>query len=103
MNYILVIVESPAKCGKIEKILGTEYRCVASYGHLQQLTSLKSIDISNNFLPHFTEIDSKRQQINKIRGLIKNAKEVILATDDDREGEGIAWRCRKVDNFGQKR
>lgn len=99
MNYILVIVESPAKCGKIEKILGTGYKCVASYGHLQQLTSLKSIDISNNFSPHFTPIDSKRQQIIKIGGLIKNAREVILATDDDREGEGIAWHICSLFNL----
>ena len=49
MSYNLVIVESPAKCDKIEKILGPGYKCIASYGHLQQLSSLKDIDISNNF------------------------------------------------------
>ena len=96
MSYSLVIVESPAKCGKIEKILGPGYKCIASYGHLQQLSSLKDIDISNNFTPHFSPIESKGQQITKIRGLIKNANEVILATDDDREGEGIAWHICKL-------
>jgi len=99
MSYILLIVESPAKCGKIEKILGNEYKCIASYGHLQELTSLKCIDISNNFQPKFTQIDSKRQQINKISTLVKNSKEVILATDDDREGEGIAWHLCKLFNL----
>ena len=53
MSYVLVIVESPAKCAKIEKYLGPGYKCIASFGHLQQLLSLKDIDISNNFKPHF--------------------------------------------------
>ena len=91
MSYSLLIVESPAKCDKIEKYLGSGYKCIASYGHLQQLTSLKDIDIENNFKPSFIPIESKQQQITKIRKLIDNCKEVILATDDDREGEGIAW------------
>lgn len=91
MPYSLVIVESPAKCNKIEQILGPGYKCVASYGHLQELSSLKDIDINNNFKPSFTPIEKKKAQINKIKGLITHCKEVILATDDDREGEGIAW------------
>ena len=48
MSYTLIIVESPAKCQKIESYLGPGYKCIASYGHLQQLQSLKDIDISNN-------------------------------------------------------
>ena len=91
MSYSLVIVESPAKCDKIEKILGPGYKCIASYGHLQELSTLKDIDISNNFKPSFTPIESKKQQINRIKQLISKSTEVILATDDDREGEGIAW------------
>ena len=47
----LVIVESPAKCGKIESFLGPGYKCIASYGHMQQLASLRDIDIDNNFKP----------------------------------------------------
>ena len=66
MSYTLLIVESPAKCQKIESFLGPGYRCVASFGHIQQLLTLKDVDISNNFLPKFTPIDSKKQQINKI-------------------------------------
>ena len=91
MSYNLVIVESPAKCAKIEQFLGPGYKCIASYGHLQELSSLKDIDINNNFKPSFTPIEKKKAQINKIKGLITHCKEVILATDDDREGEGIAW------------
>ena len=99
MSYVLVIVESPAKCNKIEKYLGPGYKCIASFGHLQQLLSLKDIDISNNFIPHFTPIDSKKEQIGRIQKMMLNAKEVVLATDDDREGEGIAWHICKLFNL----
>jgi DNA topoisomerase-1 len=89
----LVIVESPAKCKKIEEYLGPGYKCVASYGHLRTLASLKDIDIQNNFNPRYTIIDEqiKKKQIEILRKEIKHADEVILATDDDREGEAIAW------------
>ena len=59
----LVIVESPAKCKKIEKFLGNGYKCIASYGHMQQLSSLKDIDFNNNFKPTFTPLESKKQHI----------------------------------------
>ena len=92
---ILVIVESPAKCQKIEKYLGPGYRVMASYGHLTTLSSLKNIDIENNYTPHFSIIESKAQQISKLQREINNAKNVIIATDDDREGEAIGWHiCR---------
>jgi len=98
MSYSLLIVESPAKCDKIEKYLGSGYKCIASYGHLQQLTSLKDIDIKNNFKPRFQPMESKKMQISRIKSMITNSKEVILATDDDREGEGIAWHiCELFD------
>jgi DNA topoisomerase-1 len=89
----LVIVESPAKCKKIEEYLGPGYKCIASYGHLRELSSLKNIDIENNYKPTYTIIDNalKKKQIEVLRKAIKSADEVILATDDDREGEAIAW------------
>ena len=89
----LVIVESPAKCKKIEEYLGPGYKCLASYGHLQELSSLKNIDIENNFKPTYTVIDNaiKKKQIELLRKEIKNAKEVILASDGDREGEKIGY------------
>ena len=99
MSYILVIVESPAKCGKIESFLGNGYKVIASYGHLQQLPNLKNIDINNNFKPSFVPIESKQVQINRISKLISSAKEVIIATDDDREGEGIGWHICSLFNL----
>ena len=90
--YTLLIVESPAKCSKIESYLGDGYKCAASFGHIRELADgLKSIDIENNFNPSFKECADKKQQIDKLRKLIGSAKEVILASDDDREGEAIAW------------
>ena len=89
----LVIVESPAKCKKIEQYLGPGYKCLASFGHLRELNSLNNIDINNNFKPTYTVIDNalKKKQVELLRKEIKAAGEVILATDDDREGEAIAW------------
>ena len=98
MSYVLVIVESPAKCSKIEKYLGPGYKCIASFGHLQQLLSLKDIDISNNFIPHFTPIDSKKEQIGRIQKMMLNPKGVVIATEEDSEGEDIARYICKVFN-----
>ena len=95
MTYTLVIVESPAKCQKIEKYLGSGYKCIASYGHIQELNGLKSINL-DTFIPSFTPMDSKLQQIQRIRQMITNSNDVLLATDDDREGEGIAWHICKL-------
>ncbi len=94
----LVIVESPAKCKKIEEYLGPGYKCVASFGHLRELSSLKSIDIENNFAPTYTIIDNaiKKKQIAFIKKEIKNAHEIILASDDDREGEKIAYCVAQI-------
>ena len=63
----LVIVESPAKCKKIEEYLGPGYKCIATYGHLRELSSLKDIDIENNFTPTYTIINNeiKKKQIEK--------------------------------------
>jgi DNA topoisomerase-1 len=97
----LVIVESPAKCKKIEEYLGPGYKCVASYGHLRELPSLKNIDIDNNFAPTYTIIDNaiKKKQIEFLRKEIKNAREVILASDDDREGEKISYCVAQIFNL----
>jgi len=89
----LIIVESPAKCKKIEEYLGPGYKCVATYGHLRTIPSLKNIDIENNFKPTYTVIDEtiKKKQIEVLRKAIKNADEVILASDGDREGAMISY------------
>ena len=94
----LVIVESPAKCKKIEKYLGSGYKCVATYGHLRELSSLKNIDIENNFTPTYTITNNaiKQKQIEFLRKEIKNADEVILSLDGDREGEKIAYCVAQI-------
>ncbi len=96
MTYSLVIVESPAKCQKIESYLGSEYKCIASYGHIQELLGIKNIEINNNFKPNYSPMPTKSNQISKINTLVKKAKEVLIATDDDREGEGIGWHLCQV-------
>ena len=93
----LLICESPAKTDKIAKYAGTGYKCVASFGHIRQIENgLKSIDYDNNFSVKFAAIPSKNKYISQLRKHIKNADEVILATDDDREGEAIAWHICKM-------
>jgi DNA topoisomerase-1 len=97
-QYKLVIVESPAKCKKIEQYLNSigSYKCIASYGHIRELAGLTAINIHNNFAPTFIECESKKTQIGKLRKAIQAAEEVILASDDDREGEAIAWHLSQV-------
>jgi DNA topoisomerase-1 len=89
----LVIVESPAKCKKIEEYLGPGYKCIASFGHLRELGTLKNININENFRTTYTVIDDvvKKKQVALIKKEISKSSDVILATDDDREGEAIAW------------
>jgi len=95
MPYTLLIVESPAKCKKIEEYLGDGYKCIASFGHITELNGLESIDISNNFSPKFTISSNKINQIEKIKKAITNSSDVLIATDDDREGEAIGWHICK--------
>ena len=100
MPTSLVIVESPAKCKKIESYLGPGYKVIASFGHLRTISGLESIDIENNFLTKYSVIQEelKLKQIEKIRSEIAKSDEVIIATDDDREGEAIGWHI--CDLFG---
>ena len=96
----LVIVESPAKCKKIESYLGAGYKCIASFGHIRDLADgLKGIDIENNFQPTYRLLPGKGKYIAPLRKAIKKADEIILATDDDREGEAIAWHICKAFNL----
>ena len=94
----LIIVESPAKCQKIEGYLGKDkYQCLASFGHIREIADgLKSIDADNDFAIKFAIMSSKHAQVAKLRAAIADAAEVILATDDDREGEAIAWHLCQV-------
>ena len=93
MTQSLVIVESPAKCKKIESYLGPGYKVIASYGHFRTISGLDAIDILNGFTPKYSIIQEelKLKQIERIRTEIAKSTDVILATDDDREGEAISW------------
>ena len=99
MTYTLLIVESPAKCAKIEKYLGPGYKCLASFGHICELNGLTSIDVKNNFEPKFSIMENKQSQISRLRSAIAQASDVMLASDDDREGEAIAWHICQVFNL----
>ena len=98
MGFSLVIVESPAKCKKIETYLGSGYKCVASFGHFRVLDGIQNIDINNQFHPTYSVDEKKQKHISMLKKLIDEADEVILATDDDREGEAISWHI--CDYFG---
>jgi len=100
MHTSLVIVESPAKCKKIESYLGPGYKVIASFGHLRHISGLEAIDINNNFNTKYSVVneDLKLKQIEKIRTEITKSSDVIIATDDDREGEAIGWHI--CDLFG---
>ena len=96
MGKSLVIVESPAKCGKIESFLGAGYKCMASFGHITTIDHINCIDIKDNFKPTFKLLETKKRQVKTLRGFIDKAKDVIIATDDDREGEAIAWHICQI-------
>jgi len=88
----LFIVESPNKCGKIKKHLGSEYSVAASVGHIRAIPKKGiNVDVKNGFTPKFEVISGKKKVIDEIRSLAKKADEIILATDPDREGEAISW------------
>ncbi len=93
----LVIVESPTKVGPIKKYLGSNYKVMASKGHLRDLPkSTFGVDIENCFEAHYINIRGKGDLIKEIKKEAKKAKKVFLATDPDREGEAIAWHLATV-------
>jgi DNA topoisomerase-1 len=94
----LLIVESPAKAKTIEKYLDGEYTVRASVGHVRDLpkSNKLAIDIPAGFVPHYEISAGKEKVISEIKTLAKNATEIILATDPDREGEAIAWHIAEL-------
>ena len=93
----LVIVESPAKANTIKKFLGGKSKVVASMGHIRDLPKSKmGINIEKNFEPEYINIRGKASLINSLKKDAKNAKQVYLATDPDREGEAIAWHLAYI-------
>ena len=93
----LVIVESPAKAKTIEKYLGKDFQVVSSMGHIRALPSKEgSIDVANKFAPIFEVTDDKKKVVGDLKKLVKSADVVWLASDEDREGEAIAWHLAEV-------
>lgn len=88
----LVIVESPAKSSTIGKYLGPDYLVSSSMGHVRDLNpNILSIDIADNFRPHYEELKDKKKIIGELKRLAKKCNSILLAPDPDREGEAIAY------------
>ncbi|MPY87764.1 MAG: type I DNA topoisomerase [Luteitalea sp.] len=107
----LVIVESPAKARTLRRFLGNRYRIEASYGHVRDLPERASdvpaaikkkpwgrlaVDVDGDFTPYYVISADKRKHIQELKTALKDASEVILATDPDREGESISWHLTEV-------
>ncbi|GHV78477.1 DNA topoisomerase 1 [Spirochaetia bacterium] len=94
---ILVIVESPAKAKTIEKYLGPAYTVKASMGHLIDLPKSRiAIDVDNDFEPEYITVRGRAKLLKELQGDAKKADAVLLASDNDREGEAIAWHLRNA-------
>ena len=88
----LVIVESPAKAKTIEKFLGKEFKVTSSFGHIADLPSKElGVDVTGDFSPKYSVSQDKKSLVKDLKSLAKNAEMVWLASDEDREGEAIAW------------
>lgn len=97
MGKNLLIVESPAKAKTIEKYLGKDFEVKSSFGHIRDLEKEgMGIDIDNGFKPSYTISEDKRRVVQELKTKAKTAKEVWLATDEDREGEAISWHLCEV-------
>ena len=97
MEMKLVIVESPTKARTISGFLGDEYQIESSYGHVRDLPKSKlGIDTANNFEPSYIIPVKARKRVNELKKLAAKATEIILASDEDREGEAIAWHIAQI-------
>jgi DNA topoisomerase I len=98
----LVIVESPAKAKTIEKFLGKEFTVKSSYGHIRDLSKKNlGIDIEKQYTPDYIVSEDKKKVVTELKSLTKQAKTVWLASDEDREGEAIAWHLHEVLNLDE--
>ncbi|MGB4413645.1 MAG: type I DNA topoisomerase [Paludibacter sp.] len=92
MSKNLVIVESPAKAKTIEKFLGNDYRVMSSFGHIRDLAEKGiGIDFENNYQPQYIVTPDKKKVVSELKKASKEAEMIWLASDEDREGEAIAW------------
>ena len=93
----LVIVESPTKSKTIEKFLGADYTVLSSNGHIRDLSKKEmSIDIANHYEPQYQITDEKHKLVSDLKKAVKEAETVWLASDEDREGEAIAWHLQET-------
>jgi DNA topoisomerase-1 len=107
----LVIVESPAKAKTLGRFLGNRYRVEASYGHIRDLPESAAdvpkeikakewgrlgVNVEHDFTPYYVVPEEKRKQVAHLKAAVKEASELLLATDPDREGESISWHLREV-------
>jgi DNA topoisomerase I, bacterial len=97
MQKNLVIVESPAKAKTIEKFLGKDYKVMSSYGHIRDLkTKDFGIDLKKNYTPLYEVTADKKKIVTELKAEVKKADTIWLASDEDREGEAIAWHLKEV-------
>ena len=98
MSVNLVIVESPAKAKTIEKFLGKDFKVVSSFGHIRDLSKKNNlgVDIENGFKPEYIIPDDKKKVVSELRKQAGSASLVWIASDEDREGEAIAWHLAQV-------
>src|SRR6267143_35071 len=107
----LVIVESPAKAKTLGRFLGSKYRVEASYGHIRDLPESAAevpkeikqkewgrlgVDVESDFTPYYVVPNDKKKQVAHLKTAVKDASELLLATDPDREGEAISWHLTQV-------
>lgn len=96
----LIIVESPTKAKTISNFLPKEYKVESSYGHIRDLPKSKlGVDIENNFEPQYIIPQKAKKVVNFLKKEVQKKDEIILATDEDREGESIAWHIKEVLNL----
>ncbi|HEY5268207.1 MAG TPA: toprim domain-containing protein, partial [Candidatus Saccharimonadales bacterium] len=92
MSKQLVIVESPAKARTIEKYLGSSYQVMSSFGHIRDLPKKHlNIDVNDSFKPTYEVSEDKKKVVSSLKKAAKESDQVWLASDEDREGEAIAW------------
>lgn len=93
----LLIVESPTKAKTIKKFLGKDYTVLSSFGHIRDLPKKElGVDVDHNFEPTYVVPNDKKEKVTALKKAAKSAKEVYLATDEDREGEAIAWHIAEI-------
>lgn len=97
MSHYLLIVESPTKAKTISKYLGSDFKVLSSFGHIRDLPKSKlGVDLENHFAPTYTIPTKSKKAVTELKAAAKNADMIYLATDEDREGEAIAWHIQEA-------